>query len=65
MGNWNMTIVGVGAHHNKDNPTDADKMFLEFAEKVAAAGHHIKHASFTYGAAINILEVGGKKIDNM
>lgn len=64
MGNWNMTIVGVGAHHNTENPNDADKLFTEFVEKVAAAGHHLKHASFTHGAAENIIEAGGKKINN-
>lgn len=51
MGNWNMTVVGVGCHHNMNNPSDADKMFAEFVEKLKAAGHGISHASITYGGA--------------
>jgi len=52
MGNWNINIQGVGCHHNKDNPTDADRMTKEFVEKLAK--HHIiEHATFTHGGKEN------------
>ena len=52
MGNWNITIVGVGSHHNKDNPTDADRIFFECVDKLENAGQSVVHASFTHGGAI-------------
>lgn len=51
MGNWNMTVIGVGAHHNNDYPHDANKLFRAFVEDLKAKGHHVFHASFTYGGA--------------
>ena len=34
MGNWNINIQGVGAHHNKDAyPKDANAMAAEFARR--------------------------------
>ncbi len=50
MGNWNITIRGVGCHHNKNLTTDANRMAAEFVDKLKAAGHCIVAASFTYGA---------------
>lgn len=50
MGNYNITINGTGCHHNKDNPTDADFMFLEFVDKLKAAGHNVDYAAFTSGS---------------
>lgn len=55
MGNWNITIEGVGAHHNKDYPKDANLMAAEFAKALRDAGHTVYHASFTHGGAENIL----------
>lgn len=51
MGNWNMTVVGVGSHHNKDYPKDADRLFAKFLKELKDAGHSITHSSFTFGAA--------------
>jgi len=37
MGNWTLVVNGVGAHHNKDNKTDADRMFARFVDELRAA----------------------------
>ena len=55
MGNWNITIRGIGAHHNKDNPTDANRMSKEFVEALKAAGHRVLGASFTFGGEEDLL----------
>lgn len=60
MGNWNISIRGVGSHHNKKmqgyDPTksDADRLTAEFVQKLKDAGHSIASASFTYGAESNL-----------
>jgi hypothetical protein len=51
MGNWNITICGVGCHHNKDLEIDANRLAAEFVQKMIEAGHNITHASFTHGGA--------------
>lgn len=57
MGNWNMTIVGLGAHHNDDHPVDevrqydANYLFKRFLADLKEKGHKIDHASFTYGGS--------------
>lgn len=55
MGNWNITIVGTGCHHNtnrddswRDN-NDADIQFKNFVDALKASGHTIHHASFVFG----------------
>jgi hypothetical protein len=50
LGNWNINIQGVGAHHNQNNPGDADKMFAQIVSDLKNAGHSIENATFTYGA---------------
>lgn len=49
MGNWNMTVNGLGAHGNKGYELDADKLFEKFVEDLKNAGHQIQYAAFTYG----------------
>ena len=51
MGNFNMTVVGIGCHHNENNPADADAMFKTFVNQLRQGGHDICHASITYGGA--------------
>lgn len=51
MGDWNITIKGVGSHHNKKYPADANRLAAEFVGKLKAAGHSVTHASFTFGGA--------------
>lgn len=50
MGNWNINISGVGAHHNK-LAIDADQIYKRFVEELQAAGHNIVHSSITVGSA--------------
>lgn len=49
MGNWNINIQGVGAHHNKDYPKDANVMAKNFVDELRAAGHCVEAATFTHG----------------
>jgi len=44
MGRFGIVIVGVGAHHNADNRTDADKMAHQFVNKLREAGHAVEVA---------------------
>ena len=57
MGNWNITIRGVGAHHNASNPKDANIMTAEFVRLLKAAGHSVIAASFTYGCEDDVTHV--------
>ena len=50
MGNWAITIIGTGAHHNKDYEGDANKIFKKTVDELKKEGHWIDHASFTYGS---------------
>lgn len=50
MGNWNITIQGVGQHHNADDPKDANVMADIFVHELRQAGQSITHASITYGS---------------
>jgi len=49
MGNWNITIRGQGAHHNKGLLLDANRMAAKFVQDLRAAGHSVSHASITFG----------------
>lgn len=49
MGNWNITVRGVGFHHNRRQPIDANRMAAEFVKKLKEAGHTVVAASITYG----------------
>lgn len=49
MGDWNLTVIGCGAHHNKEFADDVDRMFADFVRRLKAAGHDLEHASMTYG----------------
>lgn len=50
MGNWTIVIEGVGAHHNTNNPDDANLQGVEFVDKLMRSGQRIRHASFTFGS---------------
>ena len=58
MGNWNITIVGIGAHHNENNPKDAQRLAARFVEDLKAAGHTIEHAEFTSGGKEDLTKDG-------
>jgi len=54
MGNWNIIINGIGQHHNKRDPRDANRIAAEFVQKLKDAGHTVYFKSFTYGGADDI-----------
>lgn len=49
MGDWNINIQGIGAHHNVNNEDDANIMAKNFVQELKDAGHQVKIATFTYG----------------
>jgi hypothetical protein len=52
MGNWNINIQGVGAHHNSSSsPTDANNMAAAFVRRLREVGHAVQYAAFTHGGA--------------
>lgn len=55
MGNWTITIHGVGSHHNPEVPTDANRMTAKFVDELKAAGHNVEGASFTHGGREDLL----------
>jgi len=55
MGNWNINIQGVGSHHNKEYPQDANRMAQDFVKALKAAGHHIETATFTHGGKDDLM----------
>ena len=58
MGQWNITIRGTGCHHNKDLPTDANRMAAEFVEQLKDAGHTVASATITFGAEDDLTAEG-------
>lgn len=50
MGNWNINIQGIGAHHNLDYPNDANLLAATFVRQLKKVGHTIETATFTHGA---------------
>lgn len=55
MGNWNLSIEGIGAHHNGIH-NDVDSLAKQFVKILLEKGHTVTKASFTYGGAENIKE---------
>lgn len=56
MGNWNISIHGVGCHHNKKLKTDADRMAADFVKQLRDAGHAVGKATITYGGEEDITD---------
>lgn len=54
MGNWHISIQGVGPHHNAGYDGDADRMAAELVRELDAKGHRIESATFTYGGRDDI-----------
>ncbi len=48
MGNYSITIEGVGSHDN-GKYYDAEQMAASLVEELKAAGHTITHTSFVCG----------------
>lgn len=57
MGNWHISVEGVGAHHNAEYPNDANRLAQKFVEELRAAGHQVNKATFTYGASDDLAAV--------
>lgn len=58
MGNWNLSISGVGPHHN-DQPYDVEKQADSLVRGLKSAGHNISEAKLEFdqpGRNINLLE---------
>lgn len=56
MGQWNLSIHGTGAHHNKKLPSDANRMLAKFVQELKAAGHTITKATITFGAEDDVTD---------
>lgn len=56
MGNWHISIEGVGCHHNKDYPLDANRLSATFVKSLKEAGHTITKASFTHGGSEDLTQ---------
>ena len=55
MGNWNISVRGIGPHHN-NQPFDADKMAARFVRDLLLAGHGICGADITHGGCTDLRE---------
>lgn len=55
MGNWNITIQGIGPHHNKDAASDADEIAKQMVFRLRQFGHNVTSATITHGAAEDLL----------
>lgn len=49
MGNWHISIQGLGCHHNESKDIDANLAAAEFVEHLRKMGQQIEKATFTYG----------------
>lgn len=56
MGNWNISIRGVGPHHNA-KPFDAEQLAAKLVDELKSNGHRVVSAEVTYGG-VEVLEDG-------
>jgi hypothetical protein len=58
MGDWSLTVLGSGAHHNttieKLVENDADILFAKFIDDLKLRGHTIRHAEMVTGAKTTV-----------
>lgn len=54
MGNWHISIEGIGCHHNMDLEADANKLAAKFTQSLKDAGHTVTKSTFTHGGADNL-----------
>ncbi len=54
MGNWHISIEGIGSHHNQALDEDANKLAAKFVKELKQEGHKVTKASFTYGGTDNL-----------
>lgn len=55
MGNWNISIKGVGQHHNQ-HEEDVEQMTARFVAALRRAGHSVTAAVVTTGGEDNVTE---------
>lgn len=56
MGDWAIFVKGIGAHHNRKYPKDANRLAAEFVKKLRDEGHNVQFASFTHSGNDNIAD---------
>lgn len=57
MGQWNISIHGMGVHHNgKTLKEDANRMAADFVRQLRAAGHTVSKATITYGGEEDVTD---------
>ncbi len=61
MGAYTIVIEGSGAHHNQDNPGDAEKLMQKFVKELEANHHAVSHASFTQSGRETLEKIGGSR----
>jgi hypothetical protein len=62
MGDWSITIIGTGCHHNDKPEIDANEATKYFVKRLKEQGHTIHHASFVSGGRDHtILDDDGHK----
>jgi hypothetical protein len=60
MGNWNITIQGIGSHGNGKPEIDADLLAVDFVNYLQSRGQIIESASFTCGGKVDLIEKSGR-----
>lgn len=53
MGNWNVSVRGVGCHHN-NKPSDIEHLAKKFVEDCRKAGHSVDSATVTTGGETDL-----------
>lgn len=54
MGNWNISISGVGCHHNGAE-YDVEQLAAKFVDELKKQGHTVTTADVTMGSKIDAL----------
>lgn len=53
MGNWHISIRGIGPHHNMSR-NDANALAADLVERLVRAGQTVIESSFTYGGCDDV-----------
>lgn len=53
MGNWDISIKGVGIHHN-GREDDVEQLAAEFVKKLKEKGQTVGDAKLTYGGMVDL-----------
>ena len=55
MGNWSISIRGVGPHEN-GRPYDVEQIAADLTDKLREAGHNVTSATVTIGGEVNVAD---------